>query len=153
MPKPKGPSRSFQRAPRRLAWALGAGVDAVDDDAAELVDDQVHRSRLTGDQRGRGLGRVERDPEGPREVVAGAERDQPQRALGELVAAVQGGDDGVQAAVAARDDDRPAPGPVQHAVELAGVARGRHLDVGVLAQHAERDVERVSLRRRRRRRW
>jgi len=40
---------------------------------------------------------------------------------------------------------RPAAGPVQHAVELAWVARGRDLDVDVLAEHPERDLESVPL--------
>ena len=132
----------------------GAGVHAVDHDPAELVDDQVHRPRRrrTSSAAAASAG-SSGISERAREVVAGAERDQAQGALGELVAPVQRGDDRVQAAVAAGDHDRAAAGPVQHAVELAGVAGGRDLDVGVLAEHPERDLERVVAGRRRRRRW
>ena len=50
-------------------------------------------------------------------------------------------DHGVQAAVAARDDDLAAAAAVQHAVELARVGGGRDLDVGGRAQHGEGPVE------------
>ena len=53
------------------------------------------------------------------EVVAGAERQQAEHRVVELLAAVQRGDDRVQAAVAARDHDPARPGAVQDAVELA----------------------------------
>ena len=33
------------------------------------------------------------------------------------------------------------PGPVEHAVELTGVARARDLDVGVLPEYAQRHLE------------
>ena len=123
-----------------------ARVHAVDDDPAELVHDQVHRPRLPAQQGGSGLARVERDAQGAGEVVAGAERDQSEGALGELVPPVQRRDDRVQAAVPARDHDRATAGPVEHSVELAGVARDGDLDVGVLPEHAEGDVERLSWR-------
>ena len=144
MPKPNGPSRFFHRAPRRDGLRrLASRVHAVHHDTAELVDDQVHRARLPGQQRGGGLGRVERDLERSREVVTGAERDQAQGALRELVTPVQRRDDRVQAAVAARDHDRAGAGPVEHSVELSRVAGGRDLDVRVLAEDPQRHLERV----------
>ena len=47
----------------------------------------------------------------------------------------------VQAAVAAGHHDPPAAAAVQHAVELAGVGGGRHLDVRGGAQHRQRALE------------
>ena len=120
-------------------------MHVVDHDPAELVDDQVHPAHPAGDQRRCGLTRVEGDLQRAGEVVARAERDQGERAVGQLVATVEGSDDRVQAAVAARHDDVAAAGTVQHAVELAGVARPGDLDVDLLAQHPEGDVEGVAL--------
>ena len=106
-----------------------ADVHVVDHHLAEAVHDQVDRvDRALDDDPGRLLG-VERDPDAAGEVVARAQRHQADDGVPELVAAVQGGDHGVQAAVAAGHHDlAPAPA-VQHAVELALVRRGRHLDV------------------------
>jgi hypothetical protein len=139
MPKPKGPSRCFHRCPRRLG--AGPRVHVVDDDPAELVDDQVHPAHGPADECRGGLARVERYPERAGEVVPRAERDQPQRAFLQLVTTVQRRDDGVQAAVTACDHDAAATGPVQDPVELSGVAGLRDLDVDVLAQHAEGGLE------------
>ena len=136
MPKPYGPEPLLPPGAAAAGLGAGAGVHAVDDHPAELVDDQVHRGAAYPTAgRAAASRRVERDAQGAGEVVAGAERDQPERALGELVAPVQGRDHGVQAAVAAGHHDRTAPGAVQDAVELAGVGGGGDLDVGALAQH------------------
>ena len=43
MPTPIEPSRSFQRAAAAAGLGAGADVDVVDDDLADLVDDQVDR--------------------------------------------------------------------------------------------------------------
>jgi hypothetical protein len=57
------------------------------------------------------------------------------------VTPVQRRDDRMQAAVSAHDHDGATPCPLEHAVELAGVACDRDLDVGVLAEHAQGEVE------------
>jgi hypothetical protein len=118
-----------------------ARVHVVDDDSTELVDDQVHRPGVPPEQGRSGLARVERDAQGSREVIAGPERDQPQGVLRELVSPVQCRDDRVQAAVPAHDHDGSTPCPLEHAVELAGVAGDGDLHVGVLPEHAQGDVE------------
>ena len=84
-----------------------------------------------------GLLDVERDAGGAGEVVAGAERQQADHRALEVVAAVQCCDDGVQAAVAARDHDPPRSGPVQDAVELAGVRGALDLHGRAVAQHRQ----------------
>ena len=73
---------------------------------------------------------VERDVDAAGEVVAGAQRQQAEHGVLEVVAAVQRRDHRVQAAVAAGHHDPAAAGAVQHAVELAGVGGGGHLDGG-----------------------
>ena len=49
----------------------------------------------------------------------------------------------MQAAVAARDDDPPGPGPVQHPVQLTRVSGGRDLDVGLRPQDPQRGLQRL----------
>ncbi len=92
------------------------------------------------DQAGR-LVHVERDPGAACEVVAGAHREQAQDLGREFVAAVQGGDHRVQAAVAAGHDDPARPGPVQRAVELARTGCRRDLDGGLAAEDLERGCQ------------
>ncbi len=80
-------------------------MDVVDDHLAELVHKQVDRPDLTmQDQLGGILG-IQRDAGAPGEVVPGAERDQTQDLVLELVALVQRRDHGVQRPVAAGDHD------------------------------------------------
>ena len=129
--------------PVTLPAGLGAGahVHVVDHDLAELVDEQVDRSRLAvEDQPGR-LGDVERDVVAAGEVVAGAERQQADDASGQLVAAVERRDHRVHAAVAAGHDDASGTGTVQDAVQLAGARGGGDLDGGAGAQHLEGCLE------------
>jgi hypothetical protein len=57
------------------------------------------------------------------------------------MALVQRGDDGVDAAVAAGDDDHPSTRTVQHTVELAGVGRLGHLDGRLLPEDGQRRGE------------
>ena len=67
----------------------------------------------------------------------------PEHGALEVVAPVERGHDGVQAAVAARDDDPPGAGAVQGAVELARVGRRLHLDRGVRAEDRQRLLQRL----------
>ena len=66
---------------------------------------------------------VQRDVVGPGEVVAGPQRQDAEHRALEVVAAVERGDHGVQAAVTAGHHDPSGAGAVQCAVELAGVRR------------------------------
>ena len=118
-------------------------MHAVHDDAPELVDDQVEPPRVTAQQRVRRLGGVEGDAEGPGEVVAGAERDQAEDNVAELLAPVQGCDHGVQAAVAPGHHDPTAAAPVQDPVQLALVGGRADLDVPVAAQDRHRSPDGV----------
>jgi hypothetical protein len=116
-------------------------VHVVDDDLTGTVHDQVDVADRTLHDQPRGLLDIERDPRATGEVVAGAEREQADHRVGELVATVQRGDDRVQAAVTAGYDDPSATAAVQDAVQLARAAGRGHLDVGGAAQHGERRVE------------
>ena len=93
---------------------------------AVIVDQEVESPRLTGctttaaasaGSRGR--------PRPPGEVVSGAERDQTDRPASRPVARMQGRKDGVQAAVAACDDDLASVASTEDGVQLVGAGRGR----------------------------
>ena len=124
--------------PLRLACAPTPTWTLLTTMLAGLVDQQVDLARLAGQHESGGVLDVERDVVAAREVVAGAHRQQREGGAGQLVALVEGRDDGVHAAVAAGHHDRAAAGAVQHAVELARVGGLGDLDRRVLAQDGER---------------
>ena len=114
-----------------------AEVHGVDDDTAGVVDDQVQPPRPAGHQGPGRVGRVERDAQGPCQVVAGPQRHQAQRPVGrQLAARVQGRHRGVHRPVAAHDDEHPVAEVVEQPVQVAGL--GAHLPayVGRCPQHA-----------------
>jgi hypothetical protein len=123
-----------------------AHVHAVDDHLADLVEDEVHRPRVVAQHDPGGLLGLEGQPDPAREVVAGAERQQADDRALELLTPVQRGHDRVQAPVAARDHDPPRAGPVQDAVQLAGVGGPADLDRGALAQDGQRRPEPLLVR-------
>ena len=102
-------------------------VHRVDDDAADVVDQQVERPGRAGEDQLRGLHGVQGDVEGTGEVVAGAERHQGHAGAGQLTARPELGHREVQAAVTPGDDQRPPVQPVQRAVEVGRLAAHRQL--------------------------
>ena len=128
MPTPIEPSRCFQRWPRRLACALAPTWTLLTTTSpTSSTIRSTRRASPSSSSRAASSGSsgmpVPRAKSLP--VPSGIS---PSAASAEVVAPVQRGHDGVQAAVAARDDDPPGAGPVEHPVELAGVGGRGHLD-------------------------
>ena len=95
-------------------------VHRVDHDPADVVDDEVQGARRAGqDDPGRGGG-VQRQVQRSGQVVAGAERDEPEAHGLQLAPGPQAGHHQVQAAVTAGDHEGPAVQAVQGGVELLG---------------------------------
>jgi hypothetical protein len=95
-------------------------VGVVDDHRAGVVEDEVgRRGRPRYDEGGR-LAWVEGDPHPAGEVVAGAQRDQPELGRAQRPGAVQGVHGGVQAAVPSGDDDRAVLDALAERVEVVG---------------------------------
>lgn len=74
----------------------------VDHHGVLVVDEQVDAAATVGYQHPGCVGGVERDASAADEVVAGAERDEPDGGSVELARAVEGVDNCVQAAVTTR---------------------------------------------------
>jgi hypothetical protein len=116
-------------------------VRGVDDHPASLVLQQVE---AVGPRGGEGDGRrarIQRDPGGAGEVVAGAKRQQPHRHLIEPAQAAEPVDDHVQAAIPAGHHRDAAVQPRQDAVQGGGITG--HVDLGRTGsrQHPNRRVE------------
>nr|KEP23171.1 hypothetical protein DA06_11365 [Georgenia sp. SUBG003] len=115
------------------------GVDGVDDDAALVVEQEVHgpHGALEGDERG--LLRVRREAEAAGEVVAGAERDDRHRAGPGQQAQV---DERVEAAVhrpvSPEHDDLAAGRAAQRLAGALGAVGHHDLDVRTGTEHRER---------------
>ena len=118
-------------------------MHVVDDDLADLVDDQVHRRGRAVEQHPGGLLDVERDAEAAREVVAGAERQQAEDRRDQVVPLAEAAITACRLPSPPGDHDPPGPGAVQHAVELPGVAGRVHLDRRPFTQHLERSLQRL----------
>ena len=111
---------------RRLPCRLRADAEVhrVDHHAAGVVDEQVESPGTAVEHHPRGRRRVERQADRAGQIVAGAERDQPDRSV-QPVGPVQRLDDGVHAAVAAADHQPPFAQPRDRRVARRPVTRWR----------------------------
>jgi hypothetical protein len=117
-------------------------MDDVDDDAALVVEQEIHglRDALERDQRG--LLRVLREPEAAGEIVAGAERDDRDRTgTVEQPEAQEGVDARVDRPVAAEDDDLPSGRVAERRADSFRPLRDDHLGLGAGAEDGEGGVD------------
>ena len=94
-----------------------AEVDVVHHQVIGVIDDQIQVARVPGHDDPGGLLDVQRDLRAAREVVAGAQREQSEHGVGELVALVEPGHGQVQTPVAAGHHQGASPAAVQRGVQ------------------------------------
>ena len=145
LPTPSAPSRSFQRAPRRLAWALAPACTLLTTTSPSSSTMQVDRARRRRTGRRRRLGGVERDAQAAGEVVAGAERDQRQRRPGRSCRRCSAETTACRLPSPPATTIRREPARCRTPSSSPGLLVAAHLDVRVLAQDPEGVLQRLLL--------
>ena len=106
-----------------------------------VIDDEIEVARVPGRDHLGGLLDVQRDLRAAREVVAGAQREQSEHGVGQLVSLVEPGDGQVQRPVAAGHHQGASLTAVQRGVQRTVLTGLDDLHVRTRTEHSNGEVQ------------